>query len=75
MGEVQEIGNTFVITKRGLVSKDEFYLPKYLVEGYDGHVVRFNITKEKQKQIQYRSWSTWIYGRVQQEKNQSRHES
>ena len=49
MGEVQEIGNTFVITKRGLVSKDEFYLPKYLVEAYDGRVVLFNIIKQKAK--------------------------
>lgn len=47
LGEIQEIGDTFVKTKKGLLNKEEFYLPKYLVESYDGHVVQFNISKDE----------------------------
>ena len=51
LGEVQDVGNTYVHTKKGLISKDEFYLPKYLVEGYDGDAVRFRITKDEAKNM------------------------
>jgi uncharacterized protein (TIGR02271 family) len=49
LGEVQEVGNTYVLTQKGLISKNKFYLPKYLVEGYDGDVVRFRISEEEAK--------------------------
>lgn len=39
---MQEVGRNYVLTKRGLVSKDKFYVPKYLVEGFDGHTLWFN---------------------------------
>ncbi|MEO9295656.1 MAG: YsnF/AvaK domain-containing protein [Nitrososphaera sp.] len=41
-GEVQEVGQSYVMTQRGIVSKEKFYIPKYLVEGYDGHTLWFN---------------------------------
>jgi hypothetical protein len=37
-GEVQEIGQHYVLTQKGMVSKDKFYIPKYLVQGYDGDI-------------------------------------
>ena len=46
-GEVQEIGVDYIVTKKGLVSKDKFYLPKNLVEKFDGDKVWFNITEEE----------------------------
>ncbi len=46
LGEVQEIGQQFVVTERGRISKHKFYLPKYLVKGYDGETLWFDITKE-----------------------------
>ena len=47
LGEVQEIGQEFVVTERGRVKKNKFYLPKMLVAGYDGDVLWFNITEQE----------------------------
>ena len=47
LGEVQEIGQEFVVTERGRVKKNKFYLPKVLVAGYDGEVLWFNITEQE----------------------------
>jgi uncharacterized protein (TIGR02271 family) len=46
LGEVQEVGTTYVRTKKGLINKHDYYLPKYLVEGYDGDKVYFRITED-----------------------------
>jgi uncharacterized protein (TIGR02271 family) len=47
LGEVQDIGQTYVMTQKGMLSKEKFFLPKYLIEGYDGDVLRFRISKEE----------------------------
>jgi hypothetical protein len=36
LGRVQQVGKNYVLTEKGSVSKEKFYIPKYLVEGYDG---------------------------------------
>jgi hypothetical protein len=46
LGEVQQVDPEIVVTKRGVVDKDKFYLPKGLVDRFDGHKVFFSITKE-----------------------------
>jgi hypothetical protein len=46
LGEVHEIEPEIVVTKKGVVDKDKFYLPKNLVERFDGDKVWFAITKE-----------------------------
>jgi len=46
LGDVQDVQPEIVVTKKGIVDKDKFYLPKMLVERYDGHKVFFSITKE-----------------------------
>jgi hypothetical protein len=46
LGEVHEVEPELVVTKRGHVDKDKFYLPKSLVERFDGDKVWFSITKE-----------------------------
>lgn len=46
-GEVQEIGQHYVLTQKGLMNKEKFYIPKYLVHGYDGHTLWFNATEEQ----------------------------
>ena len=45
LGEVQEIGTNYIVTKKGRVSKENFYIPKYMSEGYDGHTLYFNVTE------------------------------
>ena len=43
LGEVQEIGPNYVVTQKGTIIGKRYYIPKYLVEGYDGEVVRFKV--------------------------------
>ena len=49
-GEVQEILGEYIITQKGNVAKDRFYIPKNLVEKFDGDTVYFRITKDEAKQ-------------------------
>lgn len=42
LGEVQEIGQNYVVTQRGTIDKDRYYIPKYLVHGYDGETLWFD---------------------------------
>jgi hypothetical protein len=46
LGEVQEIQDDVVVTQKGILDKDKFYLPKNVVDRFDGHNVWFKITKE-----------------------------
>jgi hypothetical protein len=46
-GEVQlTIGDT-VVTEKGIADKKRFYLPKNLVNRFDGHTIWFNITEDE----------------------------
>jgi hypothetical protein len=45
LGEVQEIGKNYVVTKKGLVETKDFYIPKYLAQRYDGNTLWFNVTE------------------------------
>jgi uncharacterized protein (TIGR02271 family) len=46
-GEVQEVGRHYVLTQKGLVNREKFYIPKYLVQGYDGHTLWFNAKEDQ----------------------------
>lgn len=50
LGEIQEIGIEFVITQKGIINKELFYIPKHFVERFDGIHVWFKITEEEAKQ-------------------------
>ena len=47
LGEVQEVNNDNVLTQKGVVSKDRYYLPKNLIIRFDGNKLWFNITKDE----------------------------
>ena len=49
LGEVQEGAPEYVITKKGVVDKDRFYLPRDKVDRFDRHNLWFNITEEEAK--------------------------
>ena len=49
LGRVHDIDPDIVVTKRGVVDKDKFYLPKSTVVRFDGDKVWFNVTKEEAK--------------------------
>jgi hypothetical protein len=48
LGAIKQIGLTWVMTEK-MDEKEmaRFYLPKVLVEGFDGNVVRFNTTEDQ----------------------------
>ncbi len=47
LGEVHEVGSDYVLTQKGIMHKDKFYLPKNLVTRFDGHKLWFKITKDE----------------------------
>lgn len=51
LGEVHEVGPTFVHTIKGVGSKTSFFIPKALVEGFDGHKLWFNVTETQVNQF------------------------
>jgi uncharacterized protein (TIGR02271 family) len=46
LGKVQEVGDTYVLVQKGLISKEKFYIPQSEVEDYDGDVLRFKISED-----------------------------
>ncbi len=46
LGEVQEITNGYVVVQKGLINKENFYIPQDQAESYDGSVLRFSISEE-----------------------------
>ena len=44
LGEVLEVGNSFIITQKGIINKKRYYLPKKSVASFDGSVLRLNMT-------------------------------
>ena len=44
-GEVQELGQNYVLTQKGMMNKEKFYIPKYLVQGFDGDTLWFNASE------------------------------
>jgi len=40
------IGDT-VVTEKGITDKKRFYLPKNLIDKFDGHTLWFNITEDE----------------------------
>jgi uncharacterized protein (TIGR02271 family) len=49
LGEVQETGQDYVLVQRGMINKEKFYIPKDMVESYDGDVLRFRISEDDAK--------------------------
>lgn len=50
LGEVQEVTGEFIVTQKGTVDKDVFYIPKNLVDHFDGSTVFFTVSEEEAKQ-------------------------
>ena len=50
LGKVLEVKDDIVVTERGTLSKEKFYLPKSIPHGFNGHTLLFDITEEEAKQ-------------------------
>ena len=46
LGEVQEVSPKYIITQKGTLVVDKFYIPKTLVDRFDSNTVWFKITEE-----------------------------
>ncbi|MFN2434598.1 MAG: hypothetical protein ABR515_04395 [Nitrososphaeraceae archaeon] len=49
LGEVQELDDEFVITKKGVVDKDRFYLPRNKAVKFDGDKLWLDVNKDEAK--------------------------
>ena len=47
-GEVQDVQDNYVLVQKGIINKEKFYIPKDQAESYDGDVLRFRFSKEKE---------------------------
>jgi len=47
LGEVQEVNSDYVVTKKGILDKEWFHIPRNLVMSYDGNKLIFRVTKEE----------------------------
>jgi uncharacterized protein (TIGR02271 family) len=50
LGEVLEVKDEIVVTERGTLNKEKFYLPKSIPHGFNGHTLLFDITEEEAKE-------------------------
>jgi len=49
LGEVQEVNDDSVITKKGVVDKDKFYLPRSKALRFEEDKLWFEVSKEEAK--------------------------
>jgi hypothetical protein len=49
-GEVQEVGVEHIVTQKGILDKDKYYIPKNLVDRFEDGIVYFRVTAEQAKQ-------------------------
>jgi hypothetical protein len=59
LGEVKEVGRHYIVTEKGRVDKERFYLPKYLAERYDGNMLFFNVTEGQKNDFKRQSPPTY----------------
>ena len=50
LGEVEEVNNEFVITKKGHADKVRYYLPRSKAVKFDGHKLWFEVGKDEAKE-------------------------
>ena len=44
-GEIQDIQDNYVLVQRGIINKEQFYIPKDQAESYDGNVLKFRLSE------------------------------
>jgi hypothetical protein len=51
LGKVEQINDDMIITKKGLINKSRYLMPKKLVGRFDGNILYFKIMKAEAKQF------------------------
>jgi hypothetical protein len=49
LGKIKGLFDQFVVTERGAINREKFYLPKSLIKNYDAEILYFNITEQEAK--------------------------
>ena len=49
LGEVDSITKDYIQAKEGTISKNNYYIPKYYLQGYDGDNLWVSLTKDEVK--------------------------
>lgn len=49
LGRIKGLFDQFIVTERGTINKEKFYIPKSLISNYDGEILRFNVTEQEAK--------------------------
>jgi uncharacterized protein (TIGR02271 family) len=44
LGEVLEVGSTYIVTQKGIINKKRYYLPKKSITSFDGSVLKLGMT-------------------------------
>ena len=50
-GEVQEVNENYVLTQRGTISKEKFYLPKSIPHGFNGRIFLISQRKKQKRDL------------------------
>jgi len=59
LGEVQKVDEEYVITKKGVVDKNEFYLPRNKVNKFDGDKLWFEVSKDEARVYKHKETIDW----------------
>jgi len=59
LGEVQEVNDQYVVTKKGVVNKDKFYIPRDKVSKFEGDKLWFEVTKDESKVYKHKETVDW----------------
>ena len=51
LGEVLEVQDNVIVTQKGIIDKDKFYLTKRLIDRFDGQYLWFNITEAEAQEF------------------------
>jgi len=51
LGKVQQINGDIIITKKGMINKSRYFMPKKLVDRFDGNMLYFKIMKAEAGQF------------------------
>src|SRR5919199_1982688 len=49
LGKIQGLFEPFIVTERGTINKEKFYIPKSLIKRYTDEILFFDITKQQAK--------------------------
>jgi len=47
LGEVHEVGESYIITQRGLINKKRYHIPKSAAESFDGDILKLRVSESE----------------------------